>query len=335
MEYLPVIKNLLGQCIAEDKKNIVLIYDASTVNLLSTFEEALTSLGKSVDANRLDVAGCHGSEPTDEVAEKMASCDTIVCLTKYSLAHTAARKEAESKGVPFLSMPDYSPEILDNPAFSVIYKDRYPVVNRYSNMLSDGNQVHITTPLGTDLWLDICGRLGNCCPGMTTGHMLLGSPPDIEANIAPIERASRGRLIIDGSITDYRIGLLEKPIELIIEKGAIVEASELTLDEKGDIIGRDKGAPTVGVLWEILEATGDEKSRIIGELGIGFNNKAKLSGNMLIDEGTQGSVHFGFGSNWTIGGENKVSFHLDFVMMNPTVTIDGQGVIEGGKILFE
>ena len=45
--------------------------------------------------------------------------------------------------------------------------------------------------------------------------------------------------------------------------------------------------------------------------GFGLNNKAKISGNMLEDEGVYGSIHFGFGSNITFGGKIKTSFHLD------------------------
>ena len=34
-------------------------------------------------------------------------------------------------------------------------------------------------------------------------------------------------------------------------------------------------------------------------------------------------VHFGFGSNITVGGKNDVPFHLDFVIKKPDLFIDG------------
>ena len=73
---------------------------------------------------------------------------------------------------------------------------------------------------------------------------------------------------------------------------------------------------------------------MIGELGIGFNDEAALCGNMLIDEGALGCIHLGIGANWTIGGNNKIDFHLDFVMRDATVLFDNKIVIERGKLLY-
>ena len=53
---------------------------------------------------------------------------------------------------------------------------------------------------------------------------------------------------------------------------------------------------------------------------------------MLTDEGCRGTVHFGFGSNSTVGGKNKVNFHLDLIMKKPTVYCDNKKIIENGKI---
>mgnify|MGYP004530696953 CR=1 FL=1 len=73
----------------------------------------------------------------------------------------------------------------------------------------------------------------------------------------------------------------------------------------------------------------------MGEFGIGFNDLATICGNMLIDEGTKGCIHFGMGSNWTIGGANKVAFHLDFVMKDATVFVDDTKIIERGVLIYE
>ena len=75
---------------------------------------------------------------------------------------------------------------------------------------------------------------------------------------------------------------------------------------------------------KILEKENSPKVYIPGELGIGLNPLSKLCGRMLEDEGALGTVHLGFGSNSTIGGENKVSFHIDMVMKDVTVFIDGK-----------
>ena len=54
---------------------------------------------------------------------------------------------------------------------------------------------------------------------------------------------------------------------------------------------------------------------------------------MLTDEGAAGTMHFGFGSNITVGGKNDVSFHVDFVFCDATLTVDDRVLIEDGRLL--
>ncbi len=46
------------------------------------------------------------------------------------------------------------------------------------------------TRAGTDIRIAIDGRIGNACPGCVLGPGDLGSPPDIEANVSPLENGS-------------------------------------------------------------------------------------------------------------------------------------------------
>ena len=55
---------------------------------------------------------------------------------------------------------------------------------------------------------------------------------------------------------------------------------------------------------------------------------------MLTDEGALGTMHLGFGSNSTVGGLNNVSFHLDFVLRLPTISVDGVVIVDKGKVLL-
>ena len=137
----------------------------------------------------------------------------------------------------------------------------------------------------------------------------MGSPPDIEANIAPLENHSNGILVVDASIPIPQIGKLDEDIILEIEDGKIVS-----------IDGNLKQKSTLQSLFENY----GPKSLVLAELGIGFNNLAKICGNMLIDEGTFGTFHCGFGSNSTIGGLNKINFHIDFIFNCNQLIIDNE-----------
>lgn len=313
---------IIKTCIDITKKKILIIFDYTTEELVGLLECAIVNENKVCEKIRIDIAYRHGEEPTIQIREKMLMVNAIICMTRYSLAHTEARRLSEKRGIAFLSMPEYDKSMIKNPAIFVDYVSKIPQVRKYADMLSWGKTLEITSQKGTYLFMDITERRGNCCPGLTNNEFLLGSPPDIEANIAPREKETYGKLIIDGSVTDRRIGLILEPIQMDIQEGLIrnISSNNVEVEKK---------------VKKIIRDVGNLNAYIIGEFGIGFNDCAKLCGNMLIDEGTLGCVHFGVGSNWTIGGENKVNFHLDFVLKDANVFIDHRMVIREGKILYE
>jgi leucyl aminopeptidase (aminopeptidase T) len=145
----------------------------------------------------------------------------------------------------------------------------------------------------------------------------LGSPPDIEANVAPVETASAGRLVVDGSVTCPEIGLLQTSLELSVHAGRVCSI-------------RGANRNNAAFLEELLGPAGSPR-RVVAECGVGLNPLARLTGAMLTDEGAWGSVHIGLGSNSTIGGVNCADFHLDFVIRNPTLSIDGKECLPNGS----
>src|SRR5207249_9433424 len=85
-------------------------------------------------------------------------------------------------------------------------------------------------------------------------------------------------------------------------------------------------------LGRTLSCVGTNRASELAECGVGLNDLAPVSGIMLTDEGAAGTMHFGFGSNFSIGGVNEVPFHLDVVMRDPTLRVDGAIVIERGEV---
>lgn len=294
------------------------LYDVKTESTASLFIEAAKKENLDFDFAILPESKVHGEEPSGKIAEKILGCNTVFCLTDKSLAHTKIRMEANNRKIRFLSMPSYTPHLLEDPAVSAPYKDYFPQVEKMAALLTESSTLEISTSSGTFLTADLSGRNGNSCPGFTDDTHLLASPPDIEANIAPLEESSNGILVIDGSITCNEIGLLRENVSVEVEKGMIKSFSSKT-----DTV--------TAVLEEMFR---EEKRRVLAEIGIGFNDRASLCGNMLVDEGTMGAIHFGFGSNGTIGGKNLVPFHLDFVLKDPTLLLDGKKVITNGIFTF-
>lgn len=251
----------------------------------------------------------HGEEPPHQVSNFMKDSNLIIGLTKLSMAHTKARQIASLKGARYLSLPDYSKEILMHKALQVNYYVLGEKAKALANRFSEANKIHILTKNGTNLELNIKNRKGNFAPGYVNQEILLGSPPDIEANVAPLEEKSRGKVVVDGSIPVPGLGKLENPIILEIENGKICSISgEKSICNK---------------IKKLFDSYGG-KSMILAECGVGFNKESNLCGNMLIDEGTYGTIHLGFGSNTALGGLNSVDFHLDFVFFADEIILDDE-----------
>ncbi len=67
---------------------------------------------------------------------------------------------------------------------------------------------------------------------------------------------------------------------------------------------------------------------------MGTNDRARLSGNVLEDEKMLGSVHVAFGASIAIGGTVAVPIHLDCVVTDASLTVDGTPVLDEGRFVL-
>jgi len=300
-------------------EKVAIIYDESTYEVAKYFSETVLKIGGKLKMVRTPESHLHGIEPCKDAVMEMMRSDLIVGLTVTSMAHTQARKNACINGARYLSLPEYSLDLLNSDSIFASYKDRKIVVDKVADRLTKSKYLRVTTKRGTDITLVTTGRTGNSCPGLVEKAGDLGSPPDIEANISPLEQYSEGIIVVDGSIPCPQIGLLEDEVELVVQQGKIIS-----------FYSQNKSLERV--LTQMFLEVKDDKAYILAECGIGLNDKSKLTGNMLTDEGAQGTLHFGFGSNHTVGGVNKVSFHLDFVIKDPSLWCDEFKCIDNGEL---
>jgi len=85
-------------------------------------------------------------------------------------------------------------------------------------------------------------------------------------------------------------------------------------------------------LLETLDA-GGENGRTIAELGIGTNPGATITGVILEDEKAEGTVHFAFGANNGFGGASEASVHIDGLVRDAEVEVDGCPLLRDGRLL--
>ena len=253
------------------------------------------------------------AEPPRAVAAAMAAADVVLAPTIQSLSHTAARKAASDAGVRVGSLPGVTEEMLTRLMAADLKEIRrrgWAIVTG----LNRSSEARITCRNGSDLRIGLEGRMGIVDAGELGSRGAFGNLPCGEGFIAPLEGTTNGTLVVDGSIAD--VGLLETPVELTVREGHLVGA------------GGDDGAR----LMELLTAHGEDGTNV-AELGIGTNEEATLTGNILEDEKILGTCHIAFGASRAIGGTVQVPVHLDCVVLEPTVELDGETIDAGGDLL--
>ena len=256
----------------------------------------------------------HAAEPPLALAAAMSAADVVLAPTIQSLSHTAARKAASEAGVRIGTLPGVTEEMLTRlmgADLEEIRRRGWAIVSA----LNAGSEVRITCRHGTDFRLGIEGRLGIVDAGELSNRGAFGNLPCGEGFIAPVEGTAEGTLVIDGSIAG--VGLLDTPVSLTVRGGHLTDAT-----------GSDGAA-----LMELLTVHGEDGTNV-AELGIGTNEEAVLTGNILEDEKIFGSAHVAFGASAAIGGTVQVPVHLDCVLLEPTVEIDGEAIVGGGELLI-
>ncbi|MEN1969819.1 aminopeptidase [Lentibacillus sp. N15] len=292
-----IVRNTMkNNFFVEKSVAILVITDKSTEKLAEKFKNALAAEEWNVDFHVMEDRTKSGEEPPTETAEKMLQYNLVFCLTKHSLTHTVARKKANAKGISVITMPGITEDMLLHGAMSADYSIVEKETNEMTVKLTEMNQVTIVTGDGHKLTIPIEGRDGVASTGVFRGEAASGNLPSGEAFIAPLESRANGEIEINGSIAG--IGLLDERVLLTVEQGRLVDAT-------GEVGKR------------LLELLGDGDGRLLGELGIGTNYAARLTGKILEDEKAYDTIHVAFGSNHTFGGRIKADVHIDCVTKDP------------------
>jgi leucyl aminopeptidase (aminopeptidase T) len=201
-------------------------------------------------------------------------------------------------------------------AVEVDYRKLRKTGSNIASELDGKDCIHVYDPNGTDLVFSINGRhvgvesgtLDDC---LSTGRECEVEIPAGEVYVAPVESSANGILVVD-QLRDYCI----KRLKLQFENGKIVNFKA------------EKGSDT---FKKILEKAKGDKDRI-AELGLGINYGMKSVGWSVYDEKALGTAHIAIGNNTHLGGVNKASIHIDFILCNPTIKADDKLIMDMGKL---
>jgi aminopeptidase len=305
------IRDCMG---AKPGERVLVVTDEPLRAIGYSLQRAARDLGLDVLLVEMLPRKSNGEEPPPEVADLMKRADIVLCPTSKSLTHTDSRRAASLAGARVATLPGVTEEIMVR-CMNADYEAIAARTHRLCALLEKTSVVRVTAPAGTDVTLPISGRQAHASSGLFREKGLWGNLPTGEAYLAPVEGASNGVVVVDGSMAG--VGMMSQPLRIVVENGYATEIS---------------GGPEAQALIALLEPHGKD-ARTVAEFGIGTNDKAMLTGIILEDEKVMGTIHIAFGDNKSMGGSVRVASHLDGLVRSPTVWFDGQKVMEDGRLL--
>jgi len=310
------------------KKTVLIVTDGPKLPVGLAFEAAAKELGAETFLYKLPSRRPMTEVPPDLLelvrSYKPWARDTVFINAFSAMAEEtpiriALIRKEEEVGGKVGHAPGITVDMMTEGPMNVDYRAIAKAAFRLMKRFEGAKSVHITAPGGTDITLDIEGREFETDLEIKNGSM--GNLPAGEIWCAPLETAARGVLVADGSIGD--LGAIKKPLKIVVIDGRI-----------DDITG---GTPALIKTLEPLLRI-DAQASVIGELGIGLNPGARITGNLLEDEKAGRTAHIAFGNNTDMpGGKNGSKTHRDFLFHRPTFEVtytDGstEMVIEDGDV---
>jgi leucyl aminopeptidase (aminopeptidase T) len=304
------VEGVVGRCLnVQPGEDVVVVVDEGTREIGEALRAEAARRGAEAVLTVMDARDVDGQEPPAAVAGALAVADVFIAPTSKSLSHTRARKAASDNGARGATLPGVTQDMLAR-LMAADLETLQARSRALAQLLTDADEARFTCPRGSDFRMDLKGREGVADDGDLTAPRAFGNLPCGEGFIAPLN--GEGRFVV-ASLAGIGLG----DATLIVEDGHLTAAEGAAGEQ----------------LLATLRAAGAQGTNL-AELGIGTNEQATLTGNVLEDEKILGTVHVAFGASAGIGGTVSVPVHLDSVVLEPTLDIGGTRVIEAGRFVL-
>jgi leucyl aminopeptidase (aminopeptidase T) len=304
----------LKQCLALGKQEqLLIVCDEPCIEVGRAFFESGIKLCRETVMMQIVPRKQNGNEPPEHIADVLGRFDVAVIPTSKSLSHTQARRSACEKGTRIATLPGITTEVFLR-TMNTDWEKLGLYSRKVAGKISTAKKICVKTRLGTDISFQTGGRKAVADDGRIIFKGSFGNLPAGEAYMAPLENTAEGTIVIDGSFASC--GLLEKPLTFMVRKGKVAEILP---------------HPAAESIRRLFDKYGT-LSRNIAEFGVGTLDSAIISGNTLEDEKVRGTIHFAVGDNASMGGAVHVPLHLDGIIKNPDVWLDGEEFMKSGEL---
>ena len=247
----------------------------------------------------------------------MLEAGAVIELTSLFIGSSRARRNATERGVRYLAMPGVRLETFRaGGPLDVDFEQLRADAERVGKAWGAAQRFRLTTPGGTDLRGSVADRPGRVLHGIATQPGAYMAPPDIESGTAPVEGTASGTVVVDGDLLFMGQGPLPEPVVLHVADGQVrgIEGAERTR------------------LTSMLERCKDDQMTNLAEVSVAFNPAGTICSVPMETESARGTAHVALGNSIAYGGVVNAVAHLDCVMRDATLELDGRAVMIEGAV---
>jgi leucyl aminopeptidase (aminopeptidase T) len=258
-----------------------------------------------------------GAEPPGAVAAMMLAAGAVIELTSLFIGSSLARRNATERGVRYLAMPGVRVDTFrPGGPLDVDFERLRADAERVGRAWGSAREFRLTSRGGTDLRGSVEGRPGRVLHGMAREPGAYMAPPDIESGTAPVEGTASGTVVIDGDL-------------LFMGEGPLADAVALHIED-GQMAGIE--GPERARLTSMLARCADDRMANLAEVSVAFNPAGTICSVPMETESARGTAHIALGNSIAYGGEVNAVAHLDCVMRDATLELDGRAVMVEGVV---
>ncbi len=302
---------------AQPGENVVISTDTNKMRIAEALAAAAHAVGAVPTIVVITPTGAHGAQLPAPVVAACRESDIFFLPSTFSQTHTDARIQAIQNGARGATMCEVTEDALCVGGILADFEACDRLGHALGALVSQAVELRITTPSGTDVRGVIRGRPVQYETGLFRQPGQFAALPNSEINISPVEGSAEGVAVVDVRIMSVGITRRE-PVTLVIRDGLVREVT---------------GGALADDLARILAGFGDPTAYNVAEFGIGLNPQARECATNLEDLGRADHAHIGIGSNYAIGGSVKAPCHIDAIMRQATIYLDGRPVYECGTLL--
>jgi leucyl aminopeptidase (aminopeptidase T) len=302
----------------EPDESFVLVTDSGTSPEVAEAVLA-AAFGRGADATHVRIAERErsGEEPPPGAAAAMAAADVCLCVAARSIYHTRAKGDAQDAGTRGCFNAPANLDAWTAGAMTADFTAIRAVAEQLAERLRGADRVRVTSPVGTDVTVAVGGREPRgWYSGIVRNPGEISAFPGGEVSFPPLEGTASGTIVFERVMTD--LGRLDRPITVTVEDGLAV-----------DIDGGASADRLRALVAGVPGATN------IAELGIGLNDIARVGDDITETKKRLGTAHFALGDNaGGYGGVVECPLHVDGMLFDVTVSIDGGEIVRDGALLL-